>query len=58
MVTASGTQPDPRLRWGLLLMSIAGLGFIGYGLIFFHPQLHRELPRAWDRRGTGGEKQR
>jgi phosphoglycerol transferase MdoB-like AlkP superfamily enzyme len=35
MVTALETEPDPPLRWGALLMSIAGLGFIGYGLIFF-----------------------
>jgi hypothetical protein len=35
MVTASEAQPDQRLWWGALLMSIAGLGFIGYGLIFF-----------------------
>ena len=33
---ASMTRTEsPALRWGTWLMSIAGLAFIGYGLIFF-----------------------
>ena len=38
--TASVTAPDdvvtdPRLRWGAGIMAVAGIGFIGYAVIFF-----------------------
>ena len=39
MTTTSGTQPgqtrEARLRLGSAVMALAGLGFVGYGIIFF-----------------------
>jgi hypothetical protein len=29
------TEPDTRLRLGSAIMALAGLGFVGYGVIFF-----------------------
>lgn len=29
------TATDPRLTWGAAMMAIAGLGFVGYAVIFF-----------------------
>jgi hypothetical protein len=28
-------ESDPRLRWGAGLMAVAGIGFVGYAVIFF-----------------------
>src|SRR6266545_1577141 len=35
-VSAADVDREPKmLRWGTLLMAVAGVGFIGYGVIFF-----------------------
>ncbi|MFP3459816.1 hypothetical protein R5O87_03070 [Arthrobacter globiformis] len=35
MATIQTSQTQPRLRTGAALMALSGLGFIGYGVIFF-----------------------
>ncbi len=34
-VAPTEAAPDARLRWGAAIMAVAGLGFVGYAVIFF-----------------------